>query len=137
MGPKPSLRKSRDETTTVSATERMVRARAARDDRVEEVVYLLAALSHRDHPLYGAHSHLAPVKYASATNLMNFVLCVHIRFAWDGGPVTERRLAWIISDLHKDLYFSDLEVRACGASVPRVEKMRLLAQLEVKELKKA
>ena len=104
-------------------------ARAARNDRVEEVILLCAALSKKDHPLHRAEWHLAPArKQGPAGGAMPYALCVHIRRDWNNtGEVTERRLNWLIGDIHRYAYFKGLELRPCHSTTTRNDKMRWLA----------
>lgn len=98
-----------------SKSERDI-ARAARNDRVQEVVLLLAWLTKQCR----GDAHLSPVVNATATSTMNYVVCIHE----DG-----KRLAWRISDFEKLEYFKHLSVQQCERGLSRADKMDFLADI--------
>jgi len=99
-----------------STTRRLEVARAARNDRVLEVIYLLSILT----KVYWSDSHLAVVDMPGQTT-MNHVVCCH---------VAGERLVWRISDFEALEYFAHLQVRQdCPRGLPRDGKMAVLAEL--------
>lgn len=91
-------------------------ARKARNDRVQEVVLLLAWLT----KVAGVEAHLSPIEVVAANATMNHVVCVH-----HGG----KRLAWRISDFEAFDYFRHLETRQCPIGLSRADKMAYLAEM--------
>jgi len=95
-------------------------ARAARNDRVLEVIYLVSILTQPNgHPDW-QDAHLTPVDMLGQTT-MNYVVCVH----QDG-----ERLIWRISDFEALEYFSHLSTldKSCLRGLPRDAKMAYLAE---------
>lgn len=91
-------------------------ARDARNERVQEVVLLLAWLTTQK----GIDAHLAPCLTAGANATMNHVVCVH-RGA--------NKLVWRISDFEALEYFSHLKQRDCGGrGMSRADKIAYLAE---------
>jgi hypothetical protein len=103
---------------TKSVTARLDASREARNDRVDEVVYLLAVLTRTAEwrPL----AHIAPLDSPRATSTMNFVVCVH---------VNDELLVWRISDFERLEYFSHLKERPCARGLSRNDKMLRMCDL--------
>jgi hypothetical protein len=94
-------------------------ARTARNDRIEEVVYLLSILTQTDE--WRDRAHLTPVKPARETSLMNFLVCVHV-----GGKC----LRWRLADTEMYEFFKHLgKPTDCGDGLTRAEKMTELCAI--------
>lgn len=92
-------------------------ARNARNDRIQEVVLLLAWLTATN----AVDAHLGPCLTAGENSTMNFVVCVHHE---------EARMAWRISDFEMLEYFRHLKRRDCGErGMSRADKMAYLAEM--------
>lgn len=92
-------------------------ARAARNDRIQEVMLLVSWLT----KWKGVNAHIAPSMTAGANSTMNYVICVH------HGDV---QLVWRASDFEVLEYFKHLKHSECGSrGLPRAEKMAYLAAL--------
>lgn len=105
-----------------AATAQRDAARAARNDRAQEVVLLLSWLTRLPERSQGKclQAHLAPVENAQANSTMNYVVCVH-----EAG----QRLAWRISDFEAMEYFKHLSVKDCARGLSRADKMTYLADM--------
>ena len=99
-------------------------ARRSRNDRIDEVVYLLSCLTQTAD--WNERAHLSPIDSPRSASTMNYVVCVHLG---------DERLTWRVSDFEVFEFFKHLSKSTCSRGLSRSDKMLRLRDLAAKEHK--